>query len=74
MNGNPSTSERTHPCGAIHTGLVGEPVRIAGWAARIRDLGGVTFVDLRDRWGEVQVVCEDGEAVAGWRTPSSSSA
>ena len=47
MNGNPSTSERSHPCGTINTGLVGETVRLAGWAARIRDLGGVTFVDLR---------------------------
>ncbi len=61
MNGNPSTTTRTHPCGAINTGLVGDTVRLAGWAARIRDLGGVTFVDLRDRWGEVQVVCEDGQ-------------
>jgi aspartyl-tRNA synthetase len=61
VNGNRSTSERTHPCGTIHSGLVGETVRLAGWAARVRDLGGVTFVDLRDRWGEVQVVCEDGQ-------------
>jgi len=61
VNGTPSTSGRSHPCGSINTSLVGQTVRLAGWAARIRDLGGVTFVDLRDRWGEVQVVCEDGQ-------------
>jgi len=51
---------RTHRCGEINTGLVGRTVRLAGWAARIRNLGGVAFVDLRDRWGEIQIVCEDG--------------
>ncbi len=51
---------RTHRCGAIGTALVGQEVRLTGWAARIRHLGGVVFVDLRDRWGEVQIVCEDG--------------
>jgi aspartyl-tRNA synthetase len=55
------TTQRSHACGSINTGLVGETVRLAGWAARIRDLGGVAFVDLRDRWGEIQVVCEDGQ-------------
>jgi aspartyl-tRNA synthetase len=61
VNASPSTTERSHPCGTINTGLVGQAVTLAGWAARIRDLGGVTFVDLRDRWGEVQVVCEAGQ-------------
>jgi aspartyl-tRNA synthetase len=40
---------------------VGQSVCLAGWAARIRDLGGVVFLALRDRWGEIQVVCEGGE-------------
>ncbi|MCB1182136.1 aspartate--tRNA ligase [bacterium] len=52
---------RTHRCGVINEGLVGEEVKVAGWAARIRDLGGVVFVGLRDRYGMVQVVCEDGQ-------------
>lgn len=52
---------RTHRCGEISTALVGSEVVLAGWAARIRHLGGVVFVDLRDRWGEIQIVCEDGE-------------
>jgi len=51
---------RTHRCGEVNTGLIGQTVRLAGWAARIRNLGGVAFVDLRDRWGEIQIVCEDG--------------
>jgi len=41
--------------------MVGQEVRLSGWAGRIRDLGGVVFIDLRDRWGEVQAVCEEGE-------------
>ncbi len=53
-------SLRTHRCGEVSTALVGREVRLAGWAARVRHLGGVVFVDLRDRWGEVQIVCEDG--------------
>jgi aspartyl-tRNA synthetase len=51
---------RSHRCGEITTALIGREVRLAGWAARIRPFGGVIFVDLRDRWGEVQIVCEDG--------------
>jgi aspartyl-tRNA synthetase len=65
--------QRTHRCGEISTALVGGEVRLAGWAARIRHLGGVVFVDLRDRWGEVQVVCEDGaprDLAAGFRLES----
>lgn len=55
---------RTHRCGEIDESLVGQEVRVAGWASRIRDLGGVVFVGLRDRYGVVQVVCEDGEPLA----------
>ncbi|MDD5720441.1 MAG: OB-fold nucleic acid binding domain-containing protein, partial [Candidatus Krumholzibacteria bacterium] len=60
MNDSRSPSLRTHRCGEISTGLIGQKVSLAGWAARIRHLGGVVFVDLRDRWGEIQIVCEDG--------------
>jgi len=57
---------RTHRCGDINTDMIGERVRLAGWAAKIRDMGGVTFIDLRDRYGTVQIVFEDGDLpVAG---------
>jgi aspartyl-tRNA synthetase len=52
---------RTHRCGDVAPALVGQDLTLTGWAGRIRDLGGVVFIDLRDRWGKVQVVCESGE-------------
>jgi len=60
-NSDGSSGMRTHRCGEINTHLIGEEIRLAGWAARIRNLGGVVFVDLRDRYGQVQVVCEGGQ-------------
>ncbi len=43
-------------CGALRISDVGHEVDLYGWVARRRDMGGVVFVDLRDRWGKVQVV------------------
>jgi len=58
------TDLRSQRCGEVSENLVGQTVKLAGWAARVRDLGGVVFIALRDRWGHVQVVCDSGEPLA----------
>src|SRR5262245_5568810 len=50
------THARTHYCGMVGESLVGNTVTLTGWAATRRDLGGVVFIDLRDREGLCQVV------------------
>ncbi len=51
-------SMRTHYCGLVTEALMGQTVQLCGWVNRRRDHGGVIFVDLRDREGYVQVVCD----------------
>ena len=57
---------RSHYCGDVNESLVEQTVTVAGWMHRRRDHGGVIFIDLRDREGLVQIVCnpEDAESFA----------
>ncbi len=54
---------RTHTCGALRAGDVGTSVVLLGWVHRVRDLGGVLFVDIRDRAGVSQVVVREEGAL-----------
>src|SRR5579862_7040575 len=54
---------RTHTCGALRAEDVGAEAVLLGWVHRIRDLGGVTFIDVRDRAGVSQVVVRENDAL-----------
>jgi aspartyl-tRNA synthetase len=49
---------RSHTCGALRKGDVGKGVRLSGWVHRVRDHGGLLFIDLRDHYGITQVVAD----------------
>ncbi len=54
---------RSHTCASLNKSNVGEAVRLSGWVHRIRDHGGVLFVDLRDHYGMTQVLCDPDSTV-----------
>ncbi|MSQ56702.1 MAG: aspartate--tRNA ligase [Limnohabitans sp.] len=53
---------RSHYCGLVTEALTGQSVSLCGWVNRRRDHGGVIFIDLRDREGSVQIVCDPDRA------------
>jgi aspartyl-tRNA synthetase len=54
---------RSHTCADLNASHVGDTVRLSGWVHRIRDHGGVLFVDLRDHYGITQVLCDPDSPV-----------
>ena len=54
---------RSHTCAELNKSNVGDTVRLSGWVHRIRDHGGVLFVDLRDHYGITQVLCDPDSPV-----------
>jgi aspartyl-tRNA synthetase len=55
-------SMRSHYCGLVTEALLGQTLSLCGWVNRRRDHGGVIFIDLRDREGSLQVVCDPDRA------------
>ena len=52
---------RTHNCGELRIEDVGKKVKVAGWVQKIRNLGGMTFIDLRDQFGITQIIVAENE-------------
>jgi aspartyl-tRNA synthetase len=54
---------RSHTCAALNISHVGQTVRLSGWVHRVRDHGGILFIDLRDHYGITQVLCDPDSPV-----------
>ncbi len=53
---------RSHTCGELRAANINQTVTLAGWVQKVRNLGAMAFIDLRDRYGTTQIVVEEGSA------------
>lgn len=56
---------RTHTCGELRMSHAGKEVTLCGWVQRVRDKGGMVWIDLRDKYGVTQLIFEEGKTSAG---------
>ncbi len=60
--------KRTHTCGELNKSNVGHEIHLNGWISKSRDLGGLIFIDLRDRYGKTQIVFNEENQINAFNT------